>query len=158
MSKTTLGQLAFWEAPRTGRTGEDLRRELLASFSAGAGDREGAARDTGMDLAAAAQELSSPGWHARADAALREYAEAYPEVWVDGLYQRMGLVDFWGALLPGGPWPSHPNAWASVWKRAKLAGVIDPKPVRYEPTQLPGKHHHSMPVYRSRLHQKESAA
>jgi hypothetical protein len=118
---------------------------------------EGAARDRGADLAAAAQELAAPGWHARADAALREYAEASPVVWVDGLYQRMGLVDPWGHARPDGPWPAHPNAWASVWKRAKRAGVFEARPVDYWPTRLPGKHHHVMPVYRSRLHREEAA-
>ena len=147
MSNPLPGQLGFWEAPRTGRTGEDLRRELLASFASP--ERERTARDIGMDLAAAAQELSSPGWHDRADAALREYATEFAEVWVDGLYQRMGLVNAWNEPDWSGPWPSHPNAWASVWKRAKKIGVLAPEPVEYRPTQLPGKHHHVMPVYRS---------
>ncbi len=155
MSKATLEQLSFWQAPRTGRTGEDLRRELLDSFAAP--ERERTARDIGVDLAAAAQELSSPGWHTLADAALREYATEYAEVWVDGLYQRMGLVNAWNEIDWSGPWPSHPNCWASVWRRAKLAGVIAPQPVRYEPTQLPGKHHHVMPVYRSLVCRKEAA-
>lgn len=155
MSNPLPGQLSFWEAPRQGRTGEDSRRRLLASFKRR--DREGAARDRGADLAAAAQELSAPGWHARADAVLRERAERNPLVWVDDLYAAMGLVDLAWRRVPDADWPSHPNAWASVWTRAKRAGLIHPKPVEYRPTKLPGKHHHVMPVYRSLLYREVAA-
>jgi hypothetical protein len=154
MSPALDGQLSFWEAPRQGRTGEDLRRELLASFSGS--DREGAARDQGIDLAAAAQELSAPGWHDRADAALRRLAERSLRVDIDLLYVEMGLLLPGGVLNPNGDWPSHPNAWASVWKRAKTAGVISRLPQGYYPTSLPGKHHHVSPYYHSRI-QRRSA-
>jgi hypothetical protein len=157
MSGPLPGQLGFWEAPRTGRTGEDTRHEMLASFSRS--EREGAARDKGMDLAAAAQELSNPGWHDRADAALRRLAERTPAVFVDDLYLDMGLVDEDFNPVAGADWPSHANAWASVWQRAIRDEVLAKEPVSYQPTRLPGKHRHIYPVRRSLVYrQKESAA
>lgn len=144
MSSPLPGQLSFWEAPRKGRTGEDLRRELLAHapadslFDLMAGR---ARRDAGVDAAAAAQGTQ---WGVYAAGLLEGLARALPEVHTDDLAR----VIEWH--------PAHFNAYGAVWQRALRSGLLA-KTGRTRPSKQPGKHAHEYPVYRSLVFGKEAA-
>ena len=138
MSTPAAGQMGFWEAPRQGRTGEDLRRDLLASFGAAEGR---ANRDAGMQRAAEAQGTQ---WGQYAYDLLEGLALAQPEVHTDDL----AAVIEWH--------PAHFNAYGAVWQRALRAGLLE-KTGRTRPSKDPNKNAHEYPVYKSRVYREDAA-
>ena len=94
-------------------------------------------RDAGVELAASAQEEKSPGWSARAYAAILTVARSKPTVHVDDV-----LAQFEEK-------PAHPNAWGSVWVRAIREKVLA-RTGRVAPcVRDAGKRAHNYPVYQS---------
>jgi hypothetical protein len=131
MSPALEGQLSFWEAPRQGRTGEDLRRELLASFERGERESTGAElRDAGVARALDTADRLPSAWSAEACyAALLALAEAH--AWVDTDM----LAEAYPVTCPS------PNALGGIWLRAVKAGVLVDKG-RSMRTKQPAKHSH----------------
>jgi hypothetical protein len=134
VSEPLPGQLGFWEAPCTGRTGEDLRREFLA-FTPGEPSGE-QRRDAGVAAAAKAQDKADPLWKELAYAALLRVAERQAWVHRDDVAKECGLS------------PHHPNAWGAVWLKAVKAGVLVDKG-RSRKTTDPTKHAHKMTLWYS---------
>ena len=125
MNVSRPGQLGFWEAPRQGRTGEDLRREFLAFSQSGA-----ELRDAGIEKALATADRLPSAWSAEACyAALLALAEAH--AWVDTDM----LAEAYPVTCPS------PNALGGIWLRAVKQGVLVDKG-RSMRTKQPGKHHH----------------
>ena len=131
MSNPLPGQLGFWEAPRQGRSGEDLRREFLAFSPSGA-----ELRDAGVAAAQRAQDKADPVWKELAYAALLRVAERQAWVHRDDVAAECGLS------------PHHANAWGAVWLKAVKAGVLVDKG-RSRRTTDPGKHAHRYPLWYS---------
>ena len=127
MSTPLPGQLSFWEAPRQGRTGEDLRREFLAFAPSPSGAE---LRDAGIEKALAAADRLPSAWSAEACyAALLALAEAH--AWVDTDM----LAEAYPVTCPS------PNALGGIWLRAVKQGVLVDKG-RSMRTKQPGKHSH----------------
>lgn len=97
-------------------------------------------RDTGMALAAAAQDHDEPRWTDIAYAAIERVARRQPHVHVDDV------------LAENVPPPAHYNAWGACWMRAIKRGIIQrsnqSRPCRTDS----GKHAHQYPIYFSRIH------
>ena len=98
-------------------------------------------RDAGMQRAAENAEGAEPGWADYALGLLRSLCERQPTVHVDDL----------SAICERQP--ASPNAWGAVWQRARRRGLIA-KTGHERPTRLPGKHAHSMPIYRSLVYRQ----
>jgi len=125
--------LGFWEAPRQGRTVEDLRREFLA-FSPSPSGAE--LRDAGVAAAQRAQDKADPVWKELAYAALLRVAERQAWVHRDDVAAECGLS------------PHHANAWGAVWLKAVKQGVLVDKG-RSRRTTDPGKHAHKYTLWYS---------
>jgi hypothetical protein len=137
VSEPLPGQLGFWEAPRQGRTGEDLRRELLASFDRGEREPTGAElRDAGVAAAARAQDKADPVWKELAYAALLRVAERQAWVHRDDVAAECGLS------------PHSANAWGAVWLKAVRQGVLVDRG-RSRRTADPRKHAHKYTLWYS---------
>jgi hypothetical protein len=105
-----------------------------ADLFAGGAER----RDSGMAIAADAQEADEPGWSARAYQAIVRIAQERSEIHTDDLAANFAEP------------PRHFNAWGSIWMQAIRAGIIE-RTGRYRHSTDPKKHAHVYPVYRSRL-------
>jgi hypothetical protein len=112
-----------------------------------------ALRDTGMALAADAQEIRVPGWNRMALAAIETVARRQPTVHVDDVAR---YCENW--LAP----PASGAAWGSVWlaaiRRGYLVrtGEVRPAGGTYRPHAH--KHGRAYPVYASKLYAQEDAA
>lgn len=90
-------------------------------------------KQAGMERAAAGE---GPEWRDYAYSCLEALAKRQRTLFVDDLYAACDWL------------PRNPNAWGSVWARAKREGLIE-KTGQMRPSRLPGKHAHEYVVYRS---------
>jgi succinate dehydrogenase/fumarate reductase flavoprotein subunit len=93
-------------------------------------------RDSGMTLAADAQDDKDPGWSDRALAAIIALAKQQDELHTDDLAAAFAET------------PRHFNAWGAVWMRAIRERIIE-RTGRYHAARDPKKHAHVYPIYRS---------
>lgn len=141
MTNPLPGQLSFWEAPRRGRTGEDLRRELMAF------DPRGGAADRDEGIARA--EAGAPAVAlADADEAVRTVARLQPFFTTDDVWAQLAAM--------GAPSFPEPRAMGAVFVRAEAAGVIAPTD-DYEPSKRRACHRRPLRVWRSLVYGEAAA-
>lgn len=95
-------------------------------------------RDTGMALAAEAQDNAVPNWSALAYMAILAVARVQDTVHQNDIAK----------IFPHQP--AHPNAWGQPWRRAIKDGAIE-RTGELRACEDARKHRHNSPVYRSRI-------
>lgn len=105
-------------------------------------------RDVGINSAADHADRTAPGWTARAEAFVVEYARLHP-VFSSELVRRY-------AEAKGLPAAPDPRAWGNAFKRAMRTDVITS--AGYEQSSQPQAHCRPVRIWRSRLLKPGDAA
>lgn len=94
-------------------------------------------RDVGMNRARAANDDKDPLWRKETLEVFRKAALDHEFVYPD-LLRRRGARE-----------PIHPNAWGSIWTKAKKQGWIQEAPGKRRKSERPPAHAKKQVVYRS---------